>query len=68
MILPENVNLPMGISRAEINALILDEYLTPGDTLRIEWPSGRKIVIRCRGVWKSCFCFKIAGYTVKEIK
>jgi len=67
MILPENTKMPMGVNRHIFNKEIKNVFLAPGDTVTLDIQN-RTFEIKCRGVWKSCLCFKIAGYRVKEIK
>ena len=67
MILANSVKIPDWISHAEINVAISKVFMLPGDNLYLTI-HGRDLLIRCRGVWTSCFCFRIAGHTVREIK
>jgi len=74
MILPEKVKLPDWVNRAEVDKYLKSIWLLPGDSIELTWAERRddneccrKIKIRCRGVWFNCLCFRIAGYTVREI-
>ena len=62
-----NQKVPDWINVREINIYLEPYHLAPKDVLYLDI-RGRKLRIRCRGVWSSCLCFRIAGYTVKEVK
>ncbi len=62
-----NQKVPEWIGVREINLYLKPYHLAPGDTLYLAIRN-RQIKIRCRGVWTSCVCFRLAGYSVTEVK